>query len=1485
MPHESVTPEEEIGALTVQTLDHLNKVTSEGSDRYLGTDIAAGIIGGFINAAEGTAELGTLLVDWFAGTKYSREMNEWVDEMKEYTGLKAHGAAGEMAEAVGEIGGLLVPTIAGAVFGGGVGGAAGASRIGAVGTRLVQKYLKKNMGKTSRIIDLIQREGPKIYASKMGRKIGQFTGTTIGAGIGDAIILHDGRTLVADYFTPDGWEESIGKMRSEEYSPELSPQEDAIRRVKNKLRAGAEGMGGYLALKGIGLGFKGLNAMQHAVGIDAYVGRKGSAVGRGIKEELEKKASLFPEDPSIGSRAARKILSLSRPHGLADEAFTVAWEEKRGKIRSIGPKTDKLMADIEKDLNEFFDGEDGAYSKWIESMPLHERDAVTEDLKRYLTGETPKGAVPASLTKNREVLYRIGDVKKTVGQIQRALASELGRIGEMGGQAAEKAALVMDSIGEYVHRSYRLWDDFKFKAPRGKDRTRLVKEVQRMLVQGIDTDASLKDAENIANSIWNNKETFTTAVKRRYNIDTLEDGARELKENFLKGIEEGSAIDTPKGRAGFTQELSSTEVATGGAGSGILKARGHVDRVLRDIYGEYTNPQSVLINTIRSITTDTANLKFMNEVAEMGLAKDGMHLVRPGQDAAMKFYRRVPDTPLRFGNLAGKMIHEDIADEIIQSYKIHPSLGDKIWGMLYTMKGGFQAVKTILTPVTGLGNVISNIVPTSARMNFFRGGNNIRESMGLVGRQIKGTMNNNDLKTLATAMDLNLMDSAVDLNQSLTLLEEGLQKGNFSVIDNLGRALRGDPSDGGFIKRSMSWFMNKAQDVYRGEDDLFKLYNYFAEKAKYSNVMPWMNAIALDPGRSGLSVLDMIAAGNTRMMLPSFDRMPSIMKHLRKWPFAGNFSSFAAESIRTGFNGIQMGLNEMAGRFKYAERWIDLDVFRPGNDEALNKLATEMGWMKKGTNVPVNFQQQVFRKANGQFMSAREINSAIDYSKKELARIGTRSVIGNLAAQSSMGYTAAAAGSMLTGIAKDEIDSWRRDLASAWDATGTIVPLGRRHDGGPGFEYVNFNLLNYFNTTQSTVKAFLNEFDRSANDGRGNVVSAIRAATHSMLTLADPFIGLSVPIEKMVDIGARSGRTRDGAIVFREQDDWGDMLAKSLAHVINQYNPTPLSVTWQPNIMEQASMEESIMDTFYRYAEGVTEAGPLVQGIQSLRGVEGWERDKYGKKVDALKQFMPYMIRLRPQVADPIQSLRFKGHELTGLSRSIANEFKSTVDRMPGASRENVLSAFMHGQRQLFKAHKKYSRMIDTAKKMGMSDNDIRRLMVDSKMGHREEIIDGKFPPLQISEEVAAELENRGMGELIHVANSLARVLANVDVVESTEIIDQIMREEIFGDIPKPAPPPAIPNAETISNIPPGTINVPPGTINVPPGTINVPTRTSNVPEISEAQYAAAALQGAGAPVASQRKERPLVGAATLLPNPRDLSLAQDLGLVEQSEV
>jgi hypothetical protein len=243
--------------------------------------------------------------------------------------------------------------------------------------------------------------------------------------------------------------------------------------------------------------------------------------------------------------------------------------------------------------------------------------------------------------------------------------------------------------------------------------------------------------------------------------------------------------------------------------------------------------------------------------------------------------------------------------------------------------------------------------------------------------------------------------------------------------------------------------------------------------------------------------------------------------------------------------------------------------------------------------------------------------------------------------------------------------------------------------------------------------------------------------------LADPFIGLSVPIEKLVDIGARGGRTREGSIVFREEDHFGTTLAKSLAHVINAYVPglVPLSVTWKPNLMEQIKKEKTLMETFQKFGEGVFEPGPALRGVLVAAGVEGYDKDKYGWNVEPLRQFLPYMIRLRTQVADPVQPLTYAGYELSRLRRSVADDFKRTIDRNPQATDENVLSAFTYAQKKLFDVHKAYGRKIETAKTLGMSELDIESLLKKKRIGQRSKLIEGTFPSLEMSRDVMGELQ------------------------------------------------------------------------------------------------------------------------------------------------
>ena len=1471
-------PEEESPYLKKYFKD-LEKEAAAGSERYAGTDIAAGIISGLLGAAEGTAEMLTIPVDYMFGTKYSREINEFVDEIQDYTGLRPTGGAGEAAEAVGEIIGLIGPTIAGTIFGGGVGGAMGAAKISTRIGKLAHGWMQKNLGKLGKFDHAIKKFGAPLYAERHGKRVGQVVGATVGAGLADAVILRDGRTLVFDYFTPDGWEESLGKLRSESYSDELSPREDALRRIRNKLRAGAEGSMGFAALKGVGVGFKGAGALTRisfpygdtTTSVAEQFGRAGFAIGRGTHKRLKDLAAREGED-SIKKSMARGILSLARPFGLASEKSHELIEGYTGYVKSQKLEIDALMDKAKNGIDDLLHGKDSMFSEQLKSETKHGQDALIEELKRFLDPQSSRKFEGNVFYRNKEIINKIGPIKEKIAELQKKLSLQLRRTDSE--TAIEMADIVDESVGNYITRSYRLFGERNFKKPSGKYRKELVGKLHKLIREGINPNATLGEAEGIAKEIWKGN-TFTNVMFERSNLtgEALDESLKKLRDVEVHG--ELDVLPTHKGLKTLRKEIPSEEVATGGGTAGVLRKKHFVDPVLREIYGEYTHPQSSAMNTIRALASHEANLKFMNDLADMdelGMkALDGKPMVITLTEENLKnrFYKQVPETdPLQFGKLSGKLLHKSIADEVLQIRKVDPTIGDKILGALFTMKGGFQASKTMLSPLTGFGNVISNIVPTAARMNFHRDVANMRESMGLVMKQIIDQNSPEDKMKIAKMLNLNLADSVADLNQSLALLEEGLQKGNFSFIDSIGRALRweGDAAVPGGVKDAVSWFMKKAQEVYRGEDDIFKFYNYFAERAKYSEIFPWLDRIPLDSSQSGLSVLDAIAAGNTRAMLPSFDRMPRIMKHLRKVPFVGNFSSFAAESIRTSFNGLHMGLAEMAGHFRYKNDWIPIDIFRPGREKEFAELAQRLGWMRKvgDKQAPINLQRQMFRKAGNQFMNKEEINAAIDAAKSELQRVGTRSVFGNLAAQSSMAYSIPKIGSMVTGISKDEVDSFKRDFAMSWDANGSIVPIGRRHDGGPGFEYVNLAPINYYTTMQSTVKAFFNEWDRNANEGRGNIKTAINAASSAMLTLADPFIGLSVPIEKLVDIGARGGRTREGSIVFREEDHFGTTLAKSLAHVMNAYVPglVPLSVTWQPNLMEQIKKEKTLMETFQRFGQGVFEPGPALRGALVAAGVEGYDKDKYGWNVEPLRQFLPYMVRLRTQIADPVQPLTYSGYELSRLRRSIANEFKRTIDRNPTATDDNVLSAFTYAQKKLFDAHRIYSRKIETAKVLGMSELDIESLLKKKKIGHRNKLIEGTFPSFEMSKDVIAELDSRGMGHLVTVGMALSKMLSGLDVSETDETLNRLIEEFLYEEsmAPELMPTSLDLTSPEVSSLPAR------------------PAAPAPAPAPAPAVAPAPAMPATAAPMeAGPSPEGTQVANPIILPNPKDLALAEQL--------
>ena len=89
--------------------------------------------------------------------------------------------------------------------------------------------------------------------------------------------------------------------------------------------------------------------------------------------------------------------------------------------------------------------------------------------------------------------------------------------------------------------------------------------------------------------------------------------------------------------------------------------------------------------------------------------------------------------------------------------------------------------------------------------------------------------------------------------------------------------------------------------LYAAEDDVWKIYAFENEKARYRKAFPDM-----DEGE-----LDKRVAQIIRDTYPTYSMIPRGVRKLRRFPLVGTFVSFPSEVMRTGYKTLGLAFSEM----------------------------------------------------------------------------------------------------------------------------------------------------------------------------------------------------------------------------------------------------------------------------------------------------------------------------------------------------------------------------------------------------------------------------------------------------------------------------------------------------------------------------------------------------------------------------------------------
>jgi hypothetical protein len=1188
------------------TLISFDDLIPSGASEGVAQEFFEGVASGLSKIPQGILETAALAPDYFGGTDYASDVTEAFEEGREKLGIDPEGVAG----AIGEVGSQFV-----------IPGLAAAKLVGAV--------------------------------SKAG-KIGTFARQLGAAAATDAVVATNDTTTLGDFFEggPTGTQQDIG----------LQGDEEASRRLLNKLKVGVEGGAGLIAApfiaKGVGaVASEAVDAAGYIPGLPQAaraVKAGGAKIGDYLKT-IEDKVQLSNAGPI--EHAVGTTLSWLRYRGVLPEQIGESRSLIEGFVEAEAKGAKQIITRLDENINKIVDQ---GLSMTQNSTSLT-RKGMLNSIDKYLTTdaltkEQALKGIPKLLHNDLDLMRNQVDTLS-----KKIMKSDFIRQNEMVPVKETEKSLketIRSNLGSYMRKRYKIFEDKDF----------------------------MPDQATI------------DMAKRGFK------GDREAVENVLK---------RPIGEGPVTDELASEAVDTflrrytyhrrGGSdiigripdfrlNPGLFVKRQNITKFQEALMGRIDDPLENYVSTVADLAEFSAVDDYFGKIRKLadtnpGIAKlfkstEGMedgakadlerqgYTILGGRKGSSNAKGEIDDiTKSGWGSLYGyavpDRVHKDLTRVVLGDLGImNPARS--LYSTFLRAKGFTQYGKTVLSPVTQIRNVSTAAAFAMMQGNVGRGAN-LFESMSLVFDNI---MNKPDaLPRLQKLQRLGVINSQAELKELQSLIKQGLGFAEDATAEGLPTARKfGNKFTDNPVGKFVRGVGRKAEDLYQGGDDVWKIYNFEFEKNKLASALKKMNPeekMSFIRRKSGGDItaddfLDEEAARIVRNTVPNYNLAPEAIRGLRKLP-VGNFIAFPYEILRTGMNTVARGIDELA----------DPNV--------------------------------------------------------HIQKIGLRRLTGALTTSVILPATLAKMGQEFSGVSNDEAKALQRSGVAPWERNARLIFTGRSEDNTP--KYINFSYSNPYDIIEKTIIAALNKFDEGQELGKPGAQIVTEAGLESLSELFAPFTEESIIAGKLRDVldpnttipglkvlanvaGGRAGQTVTGAKVYRDTDSVGRKIANSFNHVLDALIPSIVPVDVRSGQF-QAS----------RFARGLVNSLELNEELGIAR------MDTRGIERDLTQELARAFTGITESEGTLDKSLSFKGYEFASGRSSASSKFNRELGRF-NTSSSDILDAYIEANEDRFRVYNKFYSVINDYKKLGFSDRKIRTLFKNENIGGYKALMKGRYEPL-----------------------------------------------------------------------------------------------------------------------------------------------------------
>ena len=425
-----------------------------------------------------------------------------------------------------------------------------------------------------------------------------------------------------------------------------------------------------------------------------------------------------------------------------------------------------------------------------------------------------------------------------------------------------------------------------------------------------------------------------------------------------------------------------------------------------------------------------------------------------------------------------------------------------------------------------------------------------------------------------------------------------------------------------------------------------------------------------------------------------------------KWYTYNWYKSFTKDLFKGDVNAAKKWFRDIA----------DLDA-PPGDiDELIKKAAA---WYTTNTvptysKVPP-FIQILRRTPFGNFVSfpaemLRTTFNNLNISMREAASdnptlraMGIRGLVGMYTTLGGAFYAIKQLYNSITLFDDGMIDAYKRYFAPDYEKNSDMLSITKVKDGK--FKVVNMSDFIPYAAVTEPIQAFFNTRKNNILQGQ-DVTDALLIQMFSprgpVMSFFESYISTPIGLEPIMDIIARKGVTKSGRVLYSSTDTPSEKFDKILDYTIRVFEPGLVTTS------------RKIKDAFFKQPSAggtLREMGDIVVGAAT---------------------------GIKPYNVDILNALDYK---ISNFSKIRTNVFKAEkfykFNDLFKRGGDVLVEEFIAIQKEAFREQKKIYDAIQAAKKLDLSDSDIRKLFKERKGLSSKairNIINGKFVPVTFSE-------------------------------------------------------------------------------------------------------------------------------------------------------